>query len=38
LCDDEQPRLYDWQRVFGIAISSARPNEMVDIKICRQSM
>jgi hypothetical protein len=36
--DDAQPRLYDWQRVFGIAISSARPNEMVDIKICRQSM
>lgn len=36
--DDDQPRLYDWQRVFGIAISSARPNEMVDIKICRQSM
>jgi hypothetical protein len=36
--DDAQPRLYDWQRVFGIAISSARPNEMVDIKISRQSM
>jgi hypothetical protein len=38
LRDDAQPRLYDWQRVFGIAISSARPNEMVDIKISRQSM
>jgi hypothetical protein len=38
LRDDAQPRLYDWHRVFGIAISSARPNEMVDIKICRQSM
>jgi hypothetical protein len=38
LRDDAQPRLYDWTRVFGIAISSARPNEMVDIKICRQSM
>jgi hypothetical protein len=38
LRDDSQPRIYDWQRVFGIAISSARPNEMVDIKICRQSM
>jgi hypothetical protein len=38
LRDDTQPRLYDWTRVFGIAISSARPNEMVDIKICRQSM
>jgi hypothetical protein len=36
--DDEQPRLYDWVRVFAIAISSARPNEMVDIKISRQSM
>ena len=36
--DDEQPRLYDWFRVFAVAISSARPNEMVDIKIGRQSM
>lgn len=36
--DDSQPRLYDWQRVFGMAISSARPNELMDIKICRQSM
>jgi len=36
--DDEQPRLYDWMRVFAIAISSARPNEMVDIKIGKQSL
>lgn len=36
--DDENPRLYDWFRVFGIAISSARPHEMVDIKISRQSI
>ena len=36
--DDAQPRLYDWVRVFAIAISSARPNEMVDIKISRQSL
>ena len=36
--DDAQPRLYDWVRVFAVAISSARPNEMVDIKIGRQSM
>lgn len=36
--DDEQPRIYDWSRVFAVAISSARPNEMVDIKICRQSL
>lgn len=36
--DDEQPRLYDWIRVFAIAISSARPNEMVDIKIGKQSV
>lgn len=36
--DDQNPRLFDWYRIFGIAISSARPNEMVDIKISRQSM
>jgi hypothetical protein len=36
--DDDQPRLYDWVRVFGVALSSARKNEMVDIKISRQSM
>jgi hypothetical protein len=36
--DEENPRLHDWYRVFGIAIASARPNEMVDIKISRQSM
>jgi hypothetical protein len=36
--DDDQPRLYDWVRVFGVALSSARKNEMVDIKIGRQSM
>jgi len=36
--DDENPRLFDWVRVFGMAIASARPNEMVDIKISRQSM
>ncbi len=36
--DDEQPRLYDWVRVFAIAISSARPNELVDIKIGKQSL
>jgi hypothetical protein len=35
--DDDNPRLYDWVRVFGVAISSARPNDMVDIKISRQS-
>lgn len=38
LRDDVQPRLYDWQRVFAIAISSGKKDEMVDIKICRQSM
>jgi hypothetical protein len=36
--DDEHPRLMDWYRVFGVAIASARPNEMCDIKIARQSM
>lgn len=36
--DDEQPRIYDWKRVFGVAIASAKKNEMLDIKIQRQSM
>lgn len=36
--DDEHPRLYDGYRVFAVAISSARPHEMVDIKIARQSL
>jgi hypothetical protein len=36
--DDRDPRLMDWYRVFGVAIASARPNEMCDIKIARQSM
>ena len=36
--DDSQPRLYDWVRVFAVAITSAKPNEMVNIKISRQSM
>jgi hypothetical protein len=36
--DDEKPRLMDWYRVFGVAIASARLNEMCDIKISRQSM
>ena len=36
--DDDQPRVYDWNRVFGWAISSAKKNEMVDIKIQRQSL
>ena len=36
--DDEQPRLYDWYRVFAVAISSARPREKVDIRISRQSL
>ena len=35
--DEENPRLNDWFRVFGTAIASARPNEMCDIKISRQS-
>ena len=36
--DEGQPRLYDWIRVFAVAICSAKANEMVDIKISRQSM
>lgn len=35
--DEENPRINDWYRVFGVAIASARPNEMCDIKISRQS-
>lgn len=36
--DDENPRIFDWYRVFAVAIASARPNEACDIKISRQSM
>lgn len=36
--DDENPRLYDWYRVFAVAISSARPHEAVDIRISRQAL
>jgi hypothetical protein len=36
--DDEQPRLYDWYRVFADAISSAGPREKVDIRISRQAL
>lgn len=36
--DDGEPRIYDWYRVFAVAISSARPHEMVDIRISRQSL
>jgi hypothetical protein len=36
--DDQDPRLYDWYRVFAVAISSARPHEKVDIRISRQSL
>ena len=36
--DEDHPRINDWYRVFGTAISSARPNEMCDIKISRQSL
>lgn len=36
--DEENPRLFDWYRVFAVAIASARPNEACDIKISRQSM
>jgi hypothetical protein len=36
--DEQNPRLMDWFRVFGVAIASARPNEMCDIKISRQSI
>lgn len=36
--DYENPRMYDKERIFAVAMSSARPHEMVDIKICRQSL
>jgi len=36
--DVNNPRIYDEMRVFAVAMSCARPHEMVDIKICRQSM
>ena len=36
--DDEQPRLYDWYRVFAEAISSAGPGQKVDIRISRQAV
>jgi hypothetical protein len=36
--DDDNPRIYDSYRVFGIAIAAARPHEMLDIKISAQSV
>jgi hypothetical protein len=36
--DTKCPRMYDKVRVFGRAIGTARPREMLDIQICRQSM
>jgi hypothetical protein len=36
--DYDYPRIADEERVFAVAMSSARPHEMVDIKICRQSL
>lgn len=36
--DEDNPRINDWYRVFGYAIASARPNEMCDICISRQSL
>lgn len=35
--DDRDPRMYDGLRVFAVAVTSARPHEMVDIKIARQT-
>lgn len=32
------PRIFDQMRIFGKAVSNARPYEMVDIMICRQSL
>lgn len=36
--DDDEPRIYDWYRVFAVALCSARPREKVDIRICRQAL
>lgn len=36
--DDDNPRIFDSYRVFAIAIAAARPHEMLDIKISRQSV
>lgn len=36
--DDDQPRIYDWYRVFAVALCSARPRERVDIRIARQAL
>lgn len=36
--DDDAPRIYDWYRVFAVALSSARPREKVDIRIARQAL
>jgi hypothetical protein len=36
--DTRCPRMYDKMRVFGRAIAAARPHELLDIQICRQSM
>ncbi len=35
---DDQERIADRLRVFGRALSSARPFEMCDVMVCRQSM
>ena len=36
--DEFNPRLYDWVRVFAVAIGSAGPHQDLDIKISRQSV
>lgn len=36
--DDDAPRIYDWYRVFAVALCSARPRERVDIRIARQAL
>ena len=36
--DDDNPRIFDAYRVFAVALAAARPHEMLDIKISRQSV
>lgn len=36
--DEDYPRMFDAERVIGRAISSSRANDLLDIKICMQSL
>jgi hypothetical protein len=36
--DDKYQCIYDWYRVFAVALSTARPRELLDIQISRQAL